>query len=765
MFMKRTCCFATFCRRIIHPALGVPFYRNRSNYYIMKRIIPALIFLILSSFSAYAQNGNKSVSLDDWLKEYKFGSRTVSGIRSMKDGIHYTSLAQRGKAIIKSSYRSGEVTDTIFRISDFPDFPLINDYEFSSDEKKILISTDVEPIYRRSYTAEYFLFEIGNKKISSLSENGRQQLATFSPDGNRIAFARDNNLFIKSLQTGEELQITEDGKRNHINNGVPDWVYEEEFEFNQAFHWSADGKRLAFIKFNESDVREFGMTMFAGDAPILEENFLYPEHRVWKYPKAGEANSIVSVHIYHIESKKNIMVDTGTEKDIYLPRIRWTKNPNGLVVFRLNRLQNKLELLLTDAETGKVSVLYAEENKFYIDEKYFDNLQFLDDNKHFVMMSEKDGYARLYLMDMNGKEISLITPGEYDVTSFLGYDSKNMLVYFQSAEVSPMNRDIYVCKPDGKGKKRLSLENGTNDAIFSQTFEYYLNYYSSVSTPTQVTLHQSNGKLIRELESNEKLKNTLSDYKFRYKEFFKFRTSEGIELNGSMIKPAGFDPAKKYPVLMTQYSGPNSQEVLNSWRFGWDQVMAALGYIVVTVDGRGTGARGEAFRKMTYLQLGKYETIDQVEAAKYLSTLDYIDAKRIGIWGWSYGGYISTLCMQKGDGIFKAGIAVAPVINWRYYDNIYTERFMRTPQENPEGYDQNSPLTFAPMLTGNYLIVHGSADDNVHVQNTMEFIEKLVQANKQFEMMIYTNRNHGIYGGNTRYHLYTLKTNFLLENL
>ena len=724
------------------------------------------MILTLVSSVAFAQNGTKKANLEEWLNEYKYFARSVYGIRSMNDGEHYTTTL-RGSAILKSAYKSGNVVDTLFKLNWLKEAPFngISDYRFSADESQILLVTAQEAIYRRSFTAEYYIYSIKDKSIKTLSDKGRQQLATFSPDGSKVAFVRENNIFYVDLSDGKEVQVTSDGKFNHIINGAPDWVYEEEFEFNQAFHWSPDGGTIAYIKFDESQVKEFSMTMFAGSAPTIADNKLYPENRVWKYPKAGEANSVVSVHTYNLEKGATKKMEIGTETDIYIPRLRWTFDAGKLCIFRLNRLQNKLELLFADPSSGATNIVYTEENKYFIDESYFDDLQFLDDRKHFVMMSEKDGYAHLYLMDLNGSQVSQITKGEWDVTEFIGYNAKNKTFYYQSAEQSPILRDIYSIKLNGKSKKKLSDQSGTNRASFSSSYKYYINNFSSVTTPTQVTLHSSKGKLIRELQTNENFIAMLAEYQFNYPQFFNFKTTEGIELNGSIVKPANFDERKKYPVLMTQYSGPNSQEVVNSWSFGWEQVLASNGYIVISVDGRGTGARGEEFRKMTYLQLGKYETIDQIETAKYLQTLNYVDGSRIGIWGWSYGGFISTLCLEKGEGIFKAGIAVAPVTNWRYYDNIYTERFMRTPQENPDGYDDNSPLFFADQMQGKYLICHGSADDNVHVQNAMEFTEKLVQANKQFEMMIYTNRNHGIYGGNTRYHLYTKKTNFLLENL
>ncbi len=732
----------------------------------MLRSILLIVFCLSFNFS-YAQNGEQLPSLEDWMKEYKFFGQSVRGFNSMNDGLHYSSLVDRGTSIVRSAYSSGEIVDTIINLKQLPKVPfdVIEDYTFSSNEKKLLIATQIEPIYRRSFTAVYYLFDFEKASLKLLSDGGPQQLATFNPTGDKIAFARANNLFIVDLKTNIETQITFDGEKNKIINGIPDWVYEEEFEFNQAFDWSPDGKNIAFIRFDESKVPEFGMTMFEGLNPSLTENKLYPEHRVWKYPKAGDENSIVSVHVFNLSNKQTKKMKIGDQSDIYIPRIKWTQQDNQLCIYLLNRLQNKLELMYADTETGKTNIFLTEENERYIDEKYFDDLSFLSDHKHFIYLSEKDGFSHLYLYTIQGKEIRALSSGAFDVTQFIGYDETNQLVFYQAAAVSPSQREIYSVNLKGKKTKKISTKVGWNSAQFSKTFDYYVITHSSASVPSTYVLYNSKGDEIRVLEDNARLKKTLENFNFNQKEFFVFTTEEGIKLYGSMIKPAYFDESKKYPVLLTQYSGPNSQQVTDRWSFGWEQILAAKGFVIITVDGRGTGARGEDFRKCTYLQLGKYETIDQIETAKYIKSFNFVDPNRIGIWGWSYGGFVSTLALMKGDGIFKAGIAVAPVTNWRYYDNIYTERFMRTPQENPEGYDQNSPLFFADQMKGNYLLIHGTADDNVHWQNAAELAERLVQADKDFEMFYYTNRNHGIFGGNTRYHLYKKKTKFLMENL
>ncbi|NOZ35827.1 MAG: S9 family peptidase [Chlorobi bacterium] len=716
-----------------------------------------ILLSILFTSNIFAQNNSfKKITVADLWKNWTFWANSVYGVRSMNDGIHYTTLNRSGD-IYKYSYETGKLTDTVFKAVDAGINP--EEYYFNANETKILLQTNYKRIYRRSFTAEYFVYDIQSKKITPVSDNGKQQVASFSPNSEKIAFIRKNNIFIKNLDTGKEIQITFDGEHNKIINGIPDWVYEEEFEFNRAYEWSPDGKKLAYIKFDESKVKMFRMTMFAGSNPELIKNKLYPECRSFKYPKAGENNSVVSVHIYNLENKKTITADIGTDTDIYIPRIRWTKDVNKLAVFRLNRLQNKFELLFTNPNNGKSKIIYTETNKYYIDEADFDNLRFLDDGKHFVMTSERDGYRHLYLHDLTGKQVKQLTVGNWDITDYYGYDNRRKMFYYQSSEESPLNRTVYRVSIKGK-KEKLSKQEGTNNAEFSKNFNYFINYFSNSETPNYVTLHNAKGKLIRVLTDNNKLKKLVKEYGGVNKKFLTFKTTENIILNAWIIKPPDFDSTKKYPVIITQYSGPGSQEVLNKWSFGWDNLLAQNEIIMVCVDPRGTGERGEEFKKQTYLQLGKYETIDLIETAKWLKKQNFVNPNKIGIWGWSYGGFMTSLCMTKGADYFSAGIAVAPVTNWRYYDNIYTERFMRTPQENPSGYDDNSPINFADKLKGNFLLIHGTGDDNVHWQNSAEFSEALVQANKQFNEFYYINRNHSIYGGNTRYHLYTMMLNF-----
>lgn len=722
------------------------------------------IFMFLA-FIPFILSAQKQITLEDLFVNGTFNQKSVQGLRSMNDGNHYT-VMESGARVVKYSYQSGEKVSVVFDLSTIENAPInrFNQYEFSSDETKILLTTDIEPIYRHSYTAAYYVWNSVTQELTPLSDKGKQQLATFSPDGERVAYVRDNNLFVKSLRFGTENQITYDGERNRIINGAPDWVYEEEFGFSKAFAWSPDSKFLAFMQFDESEVREFSMAMFQGLQPSLDEFSLYPGEETFKYPKAGEKNSIVKVMVHEIRSRTTITADTGEETDQYIPRINWTPDANDLVIMRLNRRQDQLDVLYSNPFTGDSRMIYREKNDKFVDQDFLDKFIFLD-NGHFVVTSERNGYSHLYLHDKQGFELAQLTNGDFDVTDFYGYDPGRKLFYYQAAAESPTRREVYYTSQDGKKKGKLSSLQGTNRADFAKGFKYYINYFSNSTTPNLVTLHDWQGKQIRVLESNEALKNTVKDYAVAMKEFFTFKTSEGIELHGWMLKPAGFNPSQKYPVLITQYSGPNSQQVLDNFRVGWNEYLAQEGFVVVSVDPRGTGARGEAFRKATYMQLGKYESDDMVEAARYLAGQSYIDGQKIAIWGWSYGGFMTALTMSKGGELFRAGISVAPVTSWRFYDSIYTERYMRTPRENPDGYDDNSPLSHAGKIKGRMLLVHGTADDNVHVQNSMELAEAMVQGNVQFEMMIYTNRNHGIRGGNTTMHLYKMKTDFLKREL
>lgn len=720
-----------------------------------------LAFLITLTFvTGIAQNNPKKITLENIFVDGIFRSSSIRGFTPLKDGEHY--VVHENNGLSTYAYKNGKMTGIYLTpeilIPEGDSAPLkIRQFDLSEDESKILIPVNTERIYRRSSRSDYYVCDLQENKTYPLSLNGKQQHATFSPNGSYVAFVRNNNLFIRNLEDNAEKQITFDGEKNKIINGAADWVYEEEFSFSKAFFWSADSKKIAFYRFDESAVKEFTMMMW-GD--------LYPEPYKFKYPKAGEANSKIEIKVYNLALDSSLTMNIGQEEDIYIPRIQWSANPEVLAIQKLNRHQNRLEILLADAQNGNSELIYSEQNKYYID--ITDDLTFLKRSDRFIISSEQDGYNHLYLFDLLGNLENQITSGEWDVDRFLGVDENRGLVYYTSSESSPLNRELYVISLDGTGKKRLSEKQGNNSVQFSEGFTYYLNTYSDANSPPEITLHRNTGEKIRTLETNENLKQKINEFGFSPREFFSFTTGEGISLNGWMIKPPGFDPQKKYPVLMYVYGGPGSQTVRNSWGGGnaWYQLLAQHNLIIVSVDNRGTGARGEEFKKMTYLQLGKYETIDQIEVAKYLGSLDYVDAKRIGIWGWSYGGFMAASCMTRGTDFFSTGISVAPVTNWRYYDNIYTERFMRTPQENPDGYDDNSPINHVSQLEGHYLVVHGTADDNVHFQNTIDLVTALVNADKQFEMQIYPNSNHGIYTGkNTTLHLYTRMTNFILNHL
>ncbi len=720
-----------------------------------------LIAICISIVSTQTMSAQKKLQIEDLYKNRTFSVKQVYGISSMKDGVNYTNLDEMRKSIIKYSYKTGEEIETIFNANKIGNkgFDWIFDYQFSNDETKILMSVQYEPIYRHSFKAEYYVYDIKLDKLIKLSNNGKQQLASFSPDGTKIAFVRDNNIFVKDIvyQDAQETQLTTDGEWNKIINGAPDWVYEEEFSYNKAYDWSADSKKIAFLKTDETNVKMVGMTNYGE---------LYTSEYEYKYPKAGEENSKVSLHIVDIATKNITNADLGDLNDKYIPRLKFTNDNNILSAVKMNRLQNLYELYFIDATNGSSKVVLSLTDPKYIEIN--DDLTFLKDNEHFILTHEKSGFKHIYLYDMQGKEIQQITNGDWEVSSLYGVDEKNETIYFQAAKSAPINREIYSIGIDGKDLKLLSSSIGTNDASFSSSYKYFINNCSDANTPSLITLNDNKGKQIRILENNDNLITSINDdYKFNKKEFFKFTTEDNVELNAWMIKPANFDANKKYPVFMYVYGGPGSQTVTNSWdhNMAWWQLLSQEGYIIVSVDNRGTGARGKEFRQVTYEQLGKYEVIDQIEAAKYLGKQSYVDSERIGIFGWSYGGYMSTLCMTLGAEWFKLGIAVAPVTTWRYYDSVYTERYNGLPKDNADGYDKNSPISHVDKLKGKYLLIHGTSDDNVHFQNAADLVSELVEADVEFETMFYPNKNHGIYGGNTRHHLYNLMTNFILNNL
>ena len=727
------------------------------------RLLLLSAFCLLSftiSLSSQKELTNKLI----WASN-EFRTEYVSGLNSMKDGEHYTSLdySKEGNEINKYSYRTGEKIETLVSSADLEGIDAINDYEFSSDENQLLLASEMEGIYRHSSKSNYFIYDLATKKLKPLTDHqlGKQRLADFSPNGRKVAFVRNNNLFVKDLTDDSERRLTEDGKYNEVINGATDWVNEEEFGFDKGFEWSPEGNYIAFYRFDESEVKEFDMATYGN---------LYPGEYRFKYPKAGETNSKVEIYIADLQNKKNLKVDLGSETDIYIPRIKWSKRTGDLTVMRLNRHQNHLEFLSANVLSTRSHIItpikyYDETSETYIEIN--DNLIFIDERK-FLWNSDKDGYNHIYLFDTKGNLLKQITRGNWDVIDFLGYDPLTNRVFYTSSQEGATEKHVYAANLKGSSPKRMSSKAGYNEASFSKGFKFFINYHSDANTPYNISLHDSRGKKIRTLKDNQNLVETIRDYNFQPKEFFSFTTSQNTELNGWMIKPPKFQPGQKYPVVLAIYGGPGHNTVLNSWggrNLYWHQMLAQQGFIVVSVDNRGTLYRGRDFKNSTYLQLGKLETEDMIETAKYLQTQKYVDSERIGIQGWSYGGYLSSLCMTKGAEYFKVGIAVAPVTNWRFYDTIYTERFMRTPQENADGYDDNSPINHVDKLEGAYLLVHGSGDDNVHYQNTMEMINALVAADKQFELFIYPDRNHGIYGGNTRKHLFDKMTTFLKENL
>ena len=729
----------------------------------MKHEKVKILLCMAMSFLTSAFAMSQQLTIED-INAGQYYARSIRGVTPMNDGEHYTQLSPDNKRIVKYSYKTGKEVGVIFDVETARECDLekIQGYIFSPDEKRILIETEREPIYRRSYSSVYHLYSVENNKLSELTE-GKIRIPVFSPDGNLIAFVRDNNIFlIKLLYGGSESQITKDGEINKVINGAPDWVYEEEFGYNSALTFSPDNKMIAYVRWDESNVKSFEFPMYKGDCPAYMQYAEYPGKYTYKYPVAGEDNSKVSVKTFDIFSKVTRTMQLPIEDDAYIPRIRFTNNPEQLAIMTINRHQNRFDMYYANPRSGVCKLILRDESNWYIKESIYDNIKFYD--KYFSLLSEKDGFAHLYWYTINGTLVKQVTQGEFEVKSFLGWDEKSNTFYYVSNEGSPLRTAVW--KTDGKGRKTcLSQKEGTNNAMFSTGMKYFINFFNNTETPTEVTINDNNGKTIATLMDNADLKAKVAGMKMPEKEFFTFTTPEGYELNGWMMKPVDFDPSKKYPVLMFQYSGPGSQQVLDTWSVSWETYMATQGYIAVCVDGRGTGGRGAAFEKCTYLSIGVKEADDQVSAAKYLGTLPYIDKDRIAIWGWSYGGYMTLMSMSQGSNVFKAGIAVAAPTDWRFYDTVYTERFMRTPQENKEGYDKASAINRIDKLNGKLLMVHGTADDNVHYRNMAEYCEELVQHDKYCDMQIYTNRNHNIMGGNTRNHLYKKLTNYIKENL
>ncbi len=717
----------------------------------MKKLI--ILFIAVTSLAS-AQK--KEIAIDE-IWNGTFRTERMNSLNSM-NGDFYSlqnyDRATRSSTVDKYSYATLDKVETIVNSKDLKELNYFESYSFNNNETKLILGVNTEPIYRHSSLGVFYVYDIASKTLQ-LIDSEKIQEPTFSPDSKKVAYAKNNNLFIKNLETNNITQITFDGLKNSIINGICDWVYEEEFAFVKAFEWSSDSENIAFLRFDETDVPTFSMDI-VGTA-------LYPTQQVFKYPKAGEKNSTVTLHLYNLNSTKTYKINVGNYE--YIPRIKWTNDANILSVITLNRHQNNLNLYFINASDFSSKVVLNETDKAYID--IHDNITFLKDNS-FIWTSEKDGFNHIYLYSKDGKLINQITKGPWEVTNFYGINEATKTVFYQSVEDGSINRTVYSIKLNGKDKKRLTKAFGTNDASFSKNLGFFINTFSDANTPPIYTLHNSKGEQLKEVLNNNELSKQLENYKISTKEFFTIKTVNG-EFNAWILKPLNFDENKEYPLFMTQYSGPGSQSVSNGWNGAndyWYQHLAQKGYIIVCVDGRGTGFKGADFKKVTYKELGKYEVQDQIDAAKELGKLSYINKNEIGIWGWSYGGFMSSNCILKGNDIFKMAIAVAPVTSWRFYDSIYTERYMQTPQENPSGYDENSPLNFAKLLTGNYLLVHGSGDDNVHVQNSMRMTNALIEANKPFEQAIYPDRTHGIYRGkNTRVHLFNKMTTFILENL
>jgi len=721
----------------------------------LRQILPVFCFLMTSL--VFCQE--KQITLQD-IWSGKFRTEGMQALHSMKNGKQYSVLnfdrQSRTSTIDIYDYKTLEKVKTLVSSADITEIRGFFDYTFNEDESKIILTTNSQPVFRRSTLGEYYIYDVATKNVTKVSDQLVQE-PTLSPDGTKVAYGFDNNLYVKDLKSGNVEQITTDGEKNKIINGITDWVYEEEFSFVRAFDWNADSNQIAYIKFDESEVPEFSMDVYGSD--------LYQTQHVFKYPKAGEANSKVSLQLYNVDDNSTIELSEDKPGDFYIPRLQWTNDANILSVQFMNRHQNELDLLLFDTKEKTMTKVLAEKDKAYIDVTF--NLTFLEDNS-FIWTSEKDGYNHIYHYSKDGKLINQVTKGNWEVTNYYGFNDKTNTIYYQSTENGSINRDVYAIKLNGKNKSRLTQKDGTNNASFSADFTYFINTFSSATIPQEYTLHQTKtGKLVKSIKDNDRLAQQLEAYEMSKKEFSTIAVN-GNDLNMWTIKPADFDPNKVYPLLMYQYSGPGSQQVANRWNGTndyWYQMLAQQGFIIVCVDGRGTGFKGADFKKVTQNELGKYEVEDQIEAAKQLGQLDYIDESRIGIWGWSYGGFMSSNALLKGNDVFKMAIAVAPVTSWRFYDTIYTERYMTTPQENPSGYDENSPINHVDKLKGDYLLIHGTGDDNVHVQNTMRMVEALIQADKQFEWMIYPDKNHGIYGGNTRLHLYKKMTNFIHRTL
>jgi dipeptidyl-peptidase-4 len=720
----------------------------RGFFFTLALLIPALTF----------SQASPELSIEKIFRDFDLNAVLLGETYAHADGEHYSILENR-RTIACYDYLTGKGTHIYFTADRLPDsIGYIDDFHFSKDESKILLTTMSDQIYRHSFYANYWIFDVETGKLTSLDESGKQQLALFSPDGSKVAYVKQNNLYFKDLRNMSTTRVTNDGAFNQIINGAPDWIYEEEFGFSRAFQWSPNSKQIAFYHFDESKVRQFDMVLF---------DQVYPSVNSFKYPKAGESNSNVNIMVYDLESGTIQTMQTGQESDIYVPRIKWSSIPGKVGIVTLNRLQNTVKVLLADAKSGISETIYEEENDRFISKIKDDYLVFTSDQKHFIILSEKSGYYHYYLYSITGKLVTQITRGNWEVNELLALDEKKGLMYYTSNESSAIQKDVYCIKLNGTGKRKLSSQPGSNDACFSSTFKYYISEWSNANTPPKYAVNIIDGSEVRIIEDNAELRNKIERYGFARKEFMKIPVSDSLVLNAYIIKPADFDSTRKYPLLMNVYGGPQSQDVTDEWDFGiaWQQFMAQKGIIVACVDNRGTDGRGEEFRKCTYLRLGILETEDQVNSAKYLGLQSWINKDEIGIWGWSYGGYMTLMCLTGSSGIFKYGIAVAPVSDWKFYGNIYTERYMRKPQENEKGYLDSSPINHAARLSGDLLMIHGTADDNVHVQNSVEMSQQLIKSGKQFRQFMYPDKDHSIKGGNTRNHLYSMMSDFILQHL
>ena len=722
-----------------------------------------LLLLALLFTAGLLPAQTKTITLDDVWRNYTFYPRGVSGFNFLQDGRSFTRLEDN--QVVRYDLTTGNRTGVLIdgaALAEGTDFGGIDSYRFSADEGKVLLGSQREQLYRRSSQSYFYVYDVATEALTPVYPDKKHRLATLDPTGQRVAFVVDNDIWIKTLADGKLTRVTDDGAVNQIINGAADWVYEEEFAFSRAIHWSPDGERLAYLKFDESRVPEFTYTDF--------HDGMYPEYNTFKYPKVGEENSTVSLHVYGVadgNTRDLLRVnDSATDVWHYLPRVQWTTAGHQLTAQRMNRHQNEAQLLLFDLKAGTERVVLKEASKYYVD--VHDNLTFLEDGKAFIWTSERDGFNHIYLHRLDGTgEPRQLTSGKWDVTNFYGLHDGQL--YFQAAKSSPLRREVYVKSVNGRDLPRpLAAKPGVNAAQFSDTYDYFVLTHSTINSPPTVTVMDGRGQPVRQIIDNMDLSQRTAAYGFRPVEFFSFTTPEGTELNGYLIKPAGAAAGKKHPLLMHVYGGPGSQQVMDNWRgqnMAWFQMLVQRGFAVAVVDNRGTGARGEVMKKRTYLELGKQETEDQIYAAQHLGKMDFIDADKIGIFGWSYGGFMALHCILQGSDVFAAAISVAPVTNWKWYDTVYTERYMRTYAENKDGYDKNSPIHYADRLKGDLLLVHGMGDDNVHFQHTAEMAAALIRNNKQFDTYFYPNKNHGIYGGLTRLHLYTKMTDFLMESI